>query len=144
MSRNLDTAERTAKVVEMRRGRASFREIAAAVGCSTQYAHRLYYQALADIPATEVVQARQEECELVDDAVVGLLKIANDPEEAGRTRVEAWTSLRGWSEHRARLLGLNAPATSRVQLISESDIDAEIARLTRELADNDRPADAVT
>jgi hypothetical protein len=48
------------------------------------------------------------------------------------------------SESRRKLLGLDAPAKARVQVITEDLVDAEIAKLAMELAENDDHAPAGT
>lgn len=124
------TAERRARVVELRRQRMSFAEIGEAMGVSLQRAHAIYREALAAIPAQHVEEHRAEELALIDDAIANLLLIAKDHDRP-RTAVEAWTSIRGWAERKAKLLGLDAPA----QLVLTMDtIEAEIRRLEAELA----------
>jgi hypothetical protein len=46
------------------------------------------------------------------------------------------------SERRAKLLGLDAPARSRVEVITEDAVDAELAELARQIADHDRQTPA--
>lgn len=43
-------------------------------------------------------------------------------------------------ERRAKLLGLDAPAKARVEVVTEDMVDAEIRRLTEKLDLNDRSA----
>src|SRR4051812_3486645 len=52
--RQPDTAVKKARVVELRRQRLPWAEIAKDVGVSERVAHRYYDQALADIPARHV------------------------------------------------------------------------------------------
>ncbi len=131
-ARPIAAAERRAKVVELRRQRLTFAEIGAAIGVSDTRAYQIYRRALALIPAPQVEEHRAEELGLVDDAIKNLLGIALDESVSPRTRIEAWTSARGWAEHKARLLGLNAPTS--MQVITMDAIDAEIARLNAQLA----------
>jgi len=60
------------------------------------------------------------------------MRIATDTTVTPRTRVEAWTSIRGFAERKAKLLGLDSPA--KFEVISLDAIDAKIIELTRELA----------
>src|SRR6476659_5227234 len=126
----ITTAERRARVVELRRERKSFAEIGAALGVSVQRAHTIYREALAAIPAQHVEEHRAEELALIDDAINDLLDLARD-HSMPRTAVEAWTSIRGWAERKAKLLGLDAP--TQVVLTMDT-IEAEIRRLEAELA----------
>lgn len=126
----ITTAERRARVIELRRRRMSFAEIGAELGVSLQRAHAIYRETLAAIPAQHVEEHRAEELVLIDDAIANLLLIARDHDRP-RTAVEAWTSIRGWAERKAKLLGLDAPA----QVVLTMDtIEAEIRRLEAELA----------
>ena len=136
--RSPETAALSKRVVELRRQRWSFAAIGDEVGCSAPHAHRTYYAALAAIPATEVTAARDEETQLIDDAVRDLMGIAFDGEVSPRTRVEAWSSVRGWSEHRARVLGLNAPTKVAVNHTAESDFDRAWADLTAAMEERAR------
>jgi hypothetical protein len=129
MARSPDTAERMARIVGLRRARASWRDIAEDVGVSITRVRQLYAEALVDAPVAEVDEHRAEELVLYDDAVSELLVIARHPEVSPRTRVEAYTSIRGWCERKAKLLGLDAPTT----VVTLDALDTEIARLTAEL-----------
>ena len=60
-----------------------------------------------------------------------LMGIATDSNTSVRTRVEAWSAIRGWAERKARLLGLDAPKTQAVLTLDA--IDAQIAALEAEL-----------
>lgn len=137
MARSPDTAERMARIVGLRRTRASWRDIAEDLGLSIARVRELYAQALVEAPVAEVDEHRAEELVLYDDAVSELLTIARDVEVSARTRVEAWTSIRGWAERKARLLGLDAPT----QVVTLDAVDAEIARLSAEL-ERATPAEA--
>ena len=132
-----DTATRKARIVGLRRARASWRDIADDLGLSIARVRALYAEALVEAPVAEVDEHRAEELVLYDDAVSELLGIARDVEVSARTRVEAWTSIRGWAERKARLLGLDAPT----QVVTLDAVDAEIARLSAEL-ERATPAEA--
>lgn len=125
-------AERRAQVVQFKRTKLSFAEIGRRLGITGQRAGQLYREALAQIPRMAVEEHRVEELELYDTAIHQLMKIATASDTAPRTKVEAWTSIRGYAERKAKLLGLDAPA--KLEVISLDAIDAEIAELTRALA----------
>src|SRR4051794_17563458 len=103
-------AAREARIVGMRRSRMTWDAIGAAERISAQRAGQIYRQALARNPLSvvQIDEHRMEEVELADTAVQNLLGIATDERTPMRTRVEAWSVVRGWAEHKARLLGLNA------------------------------------
>lgn len=125
-------AERLAEVVALRRQRLTQDEIARRMGISQQRVSQLYRQALAEVPASDVGEHRAEELMLIDDAIANLMPIARDHTRA-RSAVEAWNAIRGWAERKARLLGLDAPARQRVEVITEDAIDAELERLAAEI-----------
>lgn len=146
--RSDETKALEARVLALRGQRLKWDDIAQATGYSVGHVHTIYQRAISEIPVTTVVRAREEECRLVDDAIRRLLEdIANDEGKTTtssfRSRIEAWGQIRAWSEHRARMLGLNAPIKSQVQVITEDHIDTAIRDLEAKLAANDQaPADA--
>ena len=129
-----DRAAREARIVAMRRARATWDAIGAAEGISPQRAGQVYRAALARNPltVTQIDEHRAEEVELIDRAVQYLLGIALDEQTSPRTRVEAWSAIRGWAERKAKLLGLDCPA--RVEVVTLDHLDAQIAALEAELA----------
>jgi hypothetical protein len=135
-------AERRAQVVRMRSARLSFAEIGRRLDITAQRAGVIYRQALMDVPKANVDEHRAEELEFIDLATNRLLTIAMDSAVTPRTRVEAWSAIRGWAERKAKLLGLDAPTKHEVLTID--GIEAEIRRLELELSVNDTPATKVT
>lgn len=130
-----EKAARQARIVNARRARMTWDKIAEREGLSTTRCHELYSEALANNPlsAVAVDEYRVEETELIDAAIQNLMRIALDPEGTSqRTRVEAWTAIRGWAERKAKLLGLDAPA--RHEVVTLDHLDAQIAALEAELA----------
>jgi hypothetical protein len=69
--------------------------------------------------------------ELIDRAVNSLMGIATNNTTSTRTRVEAWSAIRGWAERKARLLGLDSPTKHAVLTLDA--LDAQIAALEAEL-----------
>jgi hypothetical protein len=128
--RTVEAAERTARIVELRRQRLTWREIADVVGVTMKRCQVLYRQSLAEIPAHHVDEHRAEELLLVDDATADLMLIARDVKVSPRTRIEAWSTIRAWAERKAKLMGLDAPT----QVVRIDAIDKEIQELSKELA----------
>lgn len=128
----ITAAERRAEVVRLRRSRASFAEIGQALGVSRQRAHKLYVQELAKIPATQVEEHRAEELALIDDAISDLLLLARDHRRP-RSAIDAWNAIARHVELEARLPDLFPAAKSRVQVITEENVQREIDRLSAEL-----------
>ena len=129
----LTAAERRSRVVEMRRSRMSFPEIAAALGVTKQRAHAIYTKALAEIPRAQVEEHIAEELQLIDDGIRDLLLLARDHSKP-RNAVEAWNAIARFIELEARLLDLFPAAKARVHIITEDMVQAEIDRLSAELA----------
>jgi hypothetical protein len=127
----VSAAERRAQVVALRRRRATFDQIGRTLGISRQRAHQLYSQALAEAPAPQLDEHRTEELILIDDAIRDLMKIARDSGTTPRTAVEAWTSIRGWAERKAKQLGLDAPTRHEVRQIDA--IDARLFELAEQM-----------
>lgn len=128
--RTVENEEKVARIVDLRRQRVKWADIAKAVGVNRARTIELYNRALAEIPAPHVDEHRVEETMLIDDAIEDLLKIARDGRNvSARSRIEAWNSIRGWAERKAKLLGLDAPQ----QVVTLDKVDQEIAALTKEL-----------
>jgi hypothetical protein len=136
-------AQRLAEVVRLRRGRMSFDEIGKRLDVDRSVASRMYQEALTHHPLTElqVDEHRVEQLELTDLAVRDLMKIAADSRVdkngralvSPRTRVEAWSAIRSWMEHSAKITGVYAPV--KHEHITMDYIEKQIALLEVELGD---------
>ena len=126
-------ALRRARILELRRQRWTWPEIGRDVGISPQRAFQLYQKALVEIPTPHLEEHRAEELVLIDDAINNLIGIAKDAKVTPHARIEAWNSVRGWAERKAKLLGLDAP--DRVEVITIDQIDRELARLAALIPD---------
>jgi hypothetical protein len=127
----LTDAERRARVVELRSRRWTFEMIGTELDITGQRAGQLYRAALAAIPARNVDEHRAEASEMCDQAIRELLSIAKDPKAGLRHKIDSWHCIRSWEEHRARILGTNAPI--RTEVMTLSNIDQQIAELEAEL-----------
>lgn len=128
------TALRKRAIVAARRAFEPFDSIGATHGISAAWAHQIYWEAMRETPNSQVEQHRQEQTELADKAVNALLAIAEDPDVSARTRVEAWSSVKGWCEHKAKLLALYAPLRREVTVLSESVVDKALAQASADHA----------
>jgi hypothetical protein len=124
-------AAQLARIVELRRQHFSWWDIAADTGLSMSDAHALHADELRRRPVRSIDEHRAEALELSDTVTRELLKIAEDDKVAPRTRLDAWLEIRGWSEHRTRVLGSDAP--TRQVIVSVDKVDEETARLEAEL-----------
>jgi hypothetical protein len=132
-ARAVATAERRAQAVEMRRSRASFDEIGQALGVSRQRAWTIYQKALAEIPKPQAEQHLAEELQLIDAGIKDLWLLAHDHRRP-RSAIDAWNGIARFIELEARLLDLFPAAKSRVQVITEEDVQREIEHLQAEIA----------
>lgn len=140
---NEDKIRRASEIVRMRREKMTYEDIGLALNppLAPSTVCNIYKEALANHPLTQIQidEHRLEETEFIDVALRNLLKIAADestddkgrPLVSTRTRVEAWTSMRSWVEHKAKLLGLFAP--TQHQVVTLGAIDEQIIRLEAEL-----------
>lgn len=129
----IEAAEQRALVVAFRRRRMTFAEIGAELGVTAQRAHQIYVAALKAVPALEVEQHRAEELTLIDDAIADLFPLATDHDRP-RTAVEAWNSIRGWAERKAKLLGLDVPVRADIMVHEVTQQDLELQEMLREAA----------
>lgn len=128
-ARRIGVAERRARAIELRRQRYQFHEIAAIIGVSKTRAWELYQEGMAAIPQPQRDLHRAESLMLIDDAIKDLLVIALNHKQP-RASIEAWNSIRGFVERKARMMGEDAPTKIEVT----DAIDADIERLVAELA----------
>jgi hypothetical protein len=127
----IEAAHRRARAVELRRQRVPFADIGAEFGVSAQRAYQIYREALKEIPAEHVEEHRDEEVDLCNEATSSLRLLADNEDISPRTRIEAWSAMRGWSEHKSRMLGLNAPKKIEASVTEPEADDPEIVALVR-------------
>lgn len=136
MPRTRATAEVELRIIELRADRQSFRAIAVELGLSHQRVHQLWTRALDRLPAQRLDEHRTEETELADTATRELLEIARDSRSSARTKIEAWSVLRSWAERKAKLLGLDAPTRTQVDVVQILEEQTEVVREAMALAMN--------
>lgn len=117
------------EIIQMRRQRLPWRQIASTLGVSQATAVDHYRRAMTQTPVLQFDDYRFEEVELIDTAINDLLTIA----QSGRAedRVKAWGEIRSWAERKAKLLGLDAP--SRQINLTLDYIAAQVYELEQEL-----------
>lgn len=120
--------EREARAVEMRMQGASFREIAQAVGYANEAsAARAFWRAMDRTPAENVVQLRRTESQRIDQIIQALWPNAM----AGSARHgEVICKL---IERKARLLGLDAPIVTQIEVITRDVLEHALAELEGDL-----------
>jgi hypothetical protein len=160
-SRTVAQIERDAQALEHRRRGLTYRQVAAQMGWKNQAsAYEAVQRALSDAicePADEVrrieldrldeymrhalrvlatphyMVSQHGEVVMFTDAATGVDKPVMDDEPVLR----ALDRLLKISAHRDRLLGLAAPTRTRVEVITEDAVDAELKRLAEEIAVHD-------
>jgi hypothetical protein len=160
--RSVAQIEKDAQAVELRRRNLTYRQIAAQMGWKSQKtAYEAVHRGLADAiqePADEVRRLELERLDeyarhalrvlatphlVVSQGIVVVHPVSEEPLTDDQPVLQALDRLIKISERRSRLLGLDAPVKTRVEVITEDAVDAEIADLTRQLAEND-PAAALS
>lgn len=146
--RRIDAAQRRAKALEMRRDGRKFQDIADALGYKSRGAAAQDVQrALALTVSEPAAEVRALELMRLDEmwvAALDVLKRSHITVSNGRVIeidgqplvddgpvLQAIDRLLKIQERRAKYLGLDAP--TKVEVIDDSTIDAEIRRLTEEL-----------
>ncbi len=137
--------EREARALELRKAGATYEAIAADLGLSNRTAGRRVVvralQRLTDEPAAEVKALELKrldalyELAFAEAAARHLLVRGSDVfdlEDVG-PKLKAIEVCLTVMERRAKLLGLDAPAKARVEVITEDAVDAEIRRLSAEV-----------
>lgn len=128
---NPETLEKEKKVLELRRGGLTFDLIAERVGyASASGAHKAYMSACNRIVYEDVVQVRNAEMDRLDIAQAAIWgDVINGADAQDRAR--AVLALIKIMERRAKLLGLDMPTKSQVEvnLYERDTIDAEVRRL---------------
>lgn len=129
--RTPEQAERLAEVVRLRRQRFTQDQIARQLGISQPRVSQLLAMAYREMPAADLEAIRAEELDLIDAAIRSLLRLAHN-DRRPRYVIDAWAEIRGWSERKAKLLGLDAPTKHRVDVLTADDVEAMIAQLEAE------------
>lgn len=131
MVTKIDTAERKRLILQRRRDRVGFREIAEELGISPTRVVQLFKKALLEIPAPEAAELRHEEAELIDQAVASLLRLTETASKDS-DRIAAWGQVARFMDRRAKLFGLDAPAKQDITVQQVDPKDIELAELIRE------------
>lgn len=105
-ARTARKVEAQAKALELRRAGRSYSEIAAALGASKGFAHKLVHQGLAD--AREAIAGSADALRAEEASRLDALLTATWP-DARRGNLSAVDRVLKIMERRAKLLGLDAP-----------------------------------
>jgi len=164
--RSVADRDRDARAVELRRRHLNYGQIATEMGyADPSGAYQAVQRGLNDMATDAGAEVKQLELDRLDDIArgfqrifatkhyvvsVGAGKVVMDPAKPGVPLVDdapviqAGLALLRVMERRAKYLGLDAPAQSRVEVISETTVDAEIKRLESEMAGRDRDHSGTT
>src|ERR1039457_2641713 len=153
--RSIETMERDAQAVELRRRHLNYRQICAQMGYSESAACQAVQRGLADHAAEPSEAVKQMELDRLDDIArgfqrvfatrhyvvsVGSGRVVMDPKNPSEPLADdgpviaAGLALLRVMERRAKYLGIDAPTRSRVEVITADVIESEIARLEGQLA----------
>lgn len=164
-SRSVATRDRDARAVELRRRNLHYRQIADQLGLkSTSAAYDAVRRGLADQHQENADEVRRMELDRLDDIARGFWRVFGtrhyvvsagkgevvmDPTDPQHTKplvddgpvIQAGLALIKIMERRSRYLGLDAPARTRVEVITQDMVEAQIIALEAQLADNDETTD---
>ncbi len=131
--RRMATAERDGQIWELRKQGYDFPRIAKTLGCSLSTCHRGMDRVIMSLRTPESAHGQLElELGRLDGLwVVAMAIVTGDDLDRRLAAIGRCLQI---SHRRAGLLGLDAPVRHTVTVIEESLLDAEIARLERDLA----------
>ena len=121
-----DALEKQAQVLSLRRLGATFDQIAKQLGyASASGAYNAYRKACMNIIYEEVEETRKMECDRLDNAQTRIMPAVNNGD------VSAINALLRIMERRARLLGLDMPIKTQIEVgyFDTDTIDSEVKRL---------------
>lgn len=128
----MERSEREALIIERRNQRVPFRKIAEELGITHARVQKIFQETRDRIPAARLADLREEESELADRGIASLLDIAENERISPRTRVEAWNSIRAWSESKRKLYGVDAPIRKEITVLTEDVVDAALRKASEE------------
>lgn len=151
--RSLKGAERDREACRLRARRATYQQISDQLGYGgASNAQRAVQRTLAAVPrdaAEELIQLELDQLDMMTAAVLEVLEANHYVVSQGRlirlddgappltddsTVLAAVDRLLKIQERRAKLLGLDSPTVSKVEVITESAVDRAIADLEAQLA----------
>ncbi len=152
-TRSTETRQRDARALGLRQRGLSYTAIRDELGFSAvSSAHAAVRRAIGDCYREAAGEAVQLELERLDDVYRTLYRVMltrhpavsssgkvvvdgnGQPVYDDAVNVQAGLAIMRVSESRRKLLGIDAPARSRVTVVTEDDLDAELARLADEIA----------
>lgn len=126
--RRITAVEKRKKALQLRKGGASYDAIARQVGYTNRgSAHRAVMQELRDLPKDAAVETLQLEVERLDQMLLAYWPAVM------KGHVRSGEIVVRLMERRAKLLGLDAPTLSKVEVVTESVVDAAIAELEAQI-----------
>ncbi len=150
-ARTLEGAERDAEAARLKSQRWTFQQIADELGyASRSSAYAAVARALAAVPAADVAELRRVSVGEIDFLSATVLEILDHEhphisqsgklvydEDGNRLlddgpKIAAARELRMLNERRARIMGSDAPARSKVEVSGDEDERAELQRLIAE------------
>jgi Sigma-70, region 4 len=150
--RDITNAETDEKAARLRAQGCTYPQIAQVMGCTVSTAWKRVQRAIAAVPVEAVGELRAIECQRLDAVIARLWGVVHadhplvshgrrwdDLQDAGPV-LQALHGIVRASESKRKLLGLDAPSRSVVEVITEDVVDAELRRLESEMAALDESA----
>lgn len=126
--------EREASVIQMKAEGMTFTEIGRRLGVTQQRVSQIWKRGIERLPIANLNEHRANQLQLIMTAYRELVAIARNPAVSARTRVEAWSTIRGWAERESKLLGTDAVSRREISIVTSDVIDNAIRDLEGQLA----------
>lgn len=128
-----ETVEKMRKALELRRGGATYPQIAELMGCAVSGAFQMVQDALRETLQEPADEVRHIELERLDLMLRALLPRALNQDDKGQARcAEMVLKL---MDRRAAYLGLDAPVRKILEVVTQEHLEEAIANFRRELAE---------
>lgn len=152
-----EVADREARALDLRRQGATYAQIGDRIGVTEAAAYKIVKRVLDRVTVEAAPDVRKLEADRLDQFQLAALAVLRRQhytvsggqivkDDDGRPLVDdgptlqAIRTLLSVQERRAKLLGLDAPARVDMKVLTVDMLDARIAELQAQLADNDRQA----
>jgi hypothetical protein len=136
--RSLETLAQDQPAAELRSASVTYPQIAEQLGISVTTAYESVSRGMVAIPTEGQIEAKRLELAKLDRRqryLFGVLAKASTTVEQG---IAACNAFDRTQKRRAALLGFDEPARTRVEVITEDVVEAEIRRLEAQLGLEDR------
>jgi hypothetical protein len=140
--RTLETIEQDQRAAEMRSVSMTYPEIAGELGVSVTTAYQSATRGMVVVPTEGQLEAQRNELAKLDRRERFLFSVIGSTDATIEQAIAACNAFDRTQKRRAALLGLDAPAKTRVEVITADAVKAEIRRRKAKLGGEDRPSES--